>query len=117
MIGERFAQYVRHKSRGEDDDTDDSQDAATTMECFLALFADHEEFVDEEAADAFLSTATSYNDPKILGKLREWTDNILRRFRGYDNRLSLGASTSEEIAEQIKPFTRNISDATLMVRR
>ena len=112
MITTLFAQYVRYQQRLQEseDALDENDDATTARECFQVLFADHPEFADDVTAEAFLSSATAVNDPKVLNKLLKWTLDILNLFmaeRGVT--LTLESDTAEGLVEQFMPFTRKVA--------
>ena len=114
MVTDLFSQYFQHTQNSQDDpDESQSDDAATAREIFETLFANHPEFADEESAEAFLSTAKSPNDPRVLSKLTRWCNDILDQFvSDRDLILTLGSKTIEDLVEQFIPFTRKMPYAS-----
>jgi len=105
---ENYYRYFLESQEGLDRATmDDSKTLAmTALETFKALFCDLSEFQDDVCAKNYLSTLTSENDERILLKLYEWTDLLLCSFRADSGIVFREASTVEELADKVEPFTR-----------
>jgi hypothetical protein len=109
-----FTQWfvVKQKQRENPDDVDDQDlsQMATSRDCLDQLFADRPEF---DSAEAFMSTATSANDPTVLKQLKSWTTDIHRMFTdGSEQSVHFSSSTPEDLAEKYHPFTRECPNAS-----
>ncbi|KAF2830583.1 hypothetical protein CC86DRAFT_378861 [Ophiobolus disseminans] len=106
--------YIRtQKERdGEEADDEERTEANTAVDCLCILFHNHEEFSCREAGENFLASAISSSDPRILEKLKRWTDEVLSSFIPNGQRLFLNSDTMENLTELFLPFTREVDDAT-----
>jgi hypothetical protein len=87
----------------------DSENAATAHECFQELFSAYPGFADDDAAESFLRTTKTPNDPLVLNKLLKYIRNILRMFvSDGESTLTLGSNTAEGLVEKFLPFTRKV---------
>ncbi|KAG9203245.1 hypothetical protein G6514_003164 [Epicoccum nigrum] len=87
--------------------------SGTCLTLFCSLFLGHPEFQDRERAEDFLSDAESADDTQLLGKLLNWTDQILDAFmpNGDDSDVAtLNANTASQISDAIQPFTMAMDD-------
>lgn len=57
--------------------------AQTTVEVFQDLFADRDEFTDEESTKEFLEQASSASDPKMLQTLKNPPQNVVLKMVSY----------------------------------
>lgn len=69
-----------------------------------ALFADREEFCNEDTAHEFLSTGMSDADPTIISKLDSWIEELMSRYGAQDGPIKRTADTATEIASLLEPF-------------
>ena len=117
MLG-YFVKHAVKLTRDEEPGDEEVKNAQTTLENFVDLFRNHEEFADEDAATETLSTATSPTDPKILMKLRQWTDDIRKQLlpTGTDT-LILRDQTMPSLVAKATPFMKSIPNASFQGRR
>jgi hypothetical protein len=91
-------------------DDDDLSKMATSRDCLKQLFADRLGF---DSAEAFMSTASSANDLKVLNQLMKWTTDIHRMFiADGEQSVHFSSSTPEDLTEQYHPFTRECPNAS-----
>jgi hypothetical protein len=114
LVKDLFTQWfhVKQKQNETPDDVDDQDlnQMATSRDCLNQLFADRLEF---NSAEAFMSTATSANDPKVLTQLMSWTTDIHRMFiEDGEQSVHFSSSTPEDLTEQYHPFTRECPNAS-----
>ncbi|ORY12845.1 hypothetical protein BCR34DRAFT_624118 [Clohesyomyces aquaticus] len=117
MVTGFFTQWAEntHKleARPEEYGEADNDAARAARECLHQLFADKKEFRDLEAAEAFLSTARSSKDIKVLARLRKWTSDLLAYLSPDTlNSLNFETGTAKELLEQILPFMRTYDNAS-----
>jgi len=116
MVKAIFSQYVEHMRRVQQDADGvvdmETRHIRTALDCFGALFCNHPEFADDNAAEEFLSTAKSPKDSAVLGKLLLWTRNIFEYFGlgGNSTTVTLTSDTATGIRELFVPFTRKASN-------
>lgn len=79
----------------------------TAIETFQALFADREEFSDEERMKEFLEQAQSASDPKMLQTLFGWVQETISRFGAEGGIIRRSAYAPEELASEIEPFIKS----------
>ena len=78
----------------------------TTMEAFLALYAEYPEFHSEVAAQEFLDTATSDHDPMILDKLFTWSREVIASCEAKNSVVEKAADTAIELGGKIERFVK-----------
>ncbi|KAF2130344.1 hypothetical protein P153DRAFT_375119 [Dothidotthia symphoricarpi CBS 119687] len=113
LVTDLFSQWFRVKQKQrqnpEDVDDEDTSQMSTARTCLNDMFADRLGF---ESAEAFMSTATSADDPKVLGQFLKWTTDIHQMFvQDGETSVTFEASTPATLVEQYHPFTRAISVA------
>ena len=79
-------------------------DAKTALEAFLALFADHEEFQDETAAEEFLQAGISTIDMRYVDKFCAWIDELLNQYHAQNSPLVRVGNSPPEISMELEPF-------------
>ena len=62
-----------------DEEVQNREASATAVDAIHSLFLDHTECASIDATKMFLSSATSRGDPRLLAKLRSWTDTLLKK--------------------------------------
>lgn len=85
----------------------------TAVETFQALFANRDEFRDEDAMKDFFCTAKSAEDKNMLPILHKWVEGILIEHGADGGLLRLNAHTVEELAGKVGPFA-NTCTSTYM---
>jgi len=103
--------YYRHHVECNEDlegkeGVENDRAARTALESFMALFSDRDEFADEEAARAYLYTASSGDDQRILNDFTRWTDGIFDRLKAHDGSIVLTAANVFDLTDRIRPFTK-----------
>ncbi|MCJ1377163.1 hypothetical protein MMC17_000255 [Xylographa soralifera] len=78
----------------------------TTMEAFLAIYAEYPEFQSEEAAQEFLDTATSDRDPMILDKLFTWSREVVASCEADNSVVERAADSAIELGGKIERFVK-----------
>jgi hypothetical protein len=67
----------------------------------------------QDSIEAFMGTATSTTDEKVIKQLRRWTMDIHRQFIPEgETSVCFGSSTPEGLTEQYHPFTREVPNAS-----
>jgi len=89
---------------------EDSGITETALEIFTALFANKEEFADEDAAKTFLATAKSDDDPEVVEQFELWVDELMDQLQLQDSRKFIEGADVEELTENIAPYTKTIAD-------
>ena len=79
----------------------------TASEIFQALFANREEFSDEERMKDFLEQAQSESDPEMLQTLFEWIQESISYFGAEDRIIRRSAYAPEELARETEPFVKS----------
>lgn len=82
----------------------------TALETFKALFANRDEFRNEEAIECFFSTAKSAEDNDILHILQKWVEMTMVEYEADNGLLCLNAHTGEELAGKVEPFANTCTD-------
>jgi hypothetical protein len=103
---------VKHKQKQDPEEVDDNDlnQMKTARDCMQQMFANR---LGQQSIEAFLSTATSATDYKVLGQLERWTTDIHRMFiADGETSIAFGSSTPEELIEQYHVFTREVSHAS-----
>ena len=103
--------YCKHnfEPKGElDQDVLDELEAQSTTayEAFRILFADREEFYDEETTKAFFSRAASAVDDDILQTLQQWMLKTLAKVGIQSGLIYRSADTPEELEILVSPFIK-----------
>ena len=80
---------------------------STALETFQALFANREEFSDEERTKEFLEQAQSASDLKLLQKLSGWIQESIAESGAVDGIIRRSASAPEELATKIERFVKS----------
>lgn len=111
IVQHEFRAYYNFTIADIDDENEETQDELsacqeTAVEIFKALFANREEFHDEDTIEDFFSTATSADDRKILNTLIKWVQRIMVEHGANDGSLCLNADSVEELADKVAPFTK-----------
>ncbi|KAI9873628.1 MAG: hypothetical protein M1830_010773 [Pleopsidium flavum] len=103
-----YYRYFLESQEGLDRTTiDDNKTLAmTALETFRALFCDLDEFHNDICAKTFLSALTSEKDEQVLPQLYDWTDLLLSSLHADSGTVFLQASTVEDLADLVEPFTR-----------
>lgn len=114
LVTDLFTQWfqVKQKQRQNPDDVDDNDlsHMSTARDCLKQLFANR---LGGESAEAFMATATSAKDPKVIKQLITWTDNIHRMFiEEGETSVHFTSATPEDLIEQYHPFTRECPNAS-----
>ncbi|MCJ1433884.1 hypothetical protein MMC27_003249 [Xylographa pallens] len=111
ILKEYFADYYRFTL----EDIDELEEATrrdyelrrdTSMEAFLALYAEYPEFQSEEAGQAFLDTATSDHDPMILDKLYTWSREVIASCEADNSVVERAADTAIDLGGKIERFVK-----------
>ncbi|OJD40252.1 uncharacterized protein BKCO1_1000386 [Diplodia corticola] len=103
---------------GEDDEDSTEKDvdqaiqegevSTTATDALFSLFADHEECASPEATKQFLITATSREDPNLLGRLKRWTDSLLKSLGVTSSELIIKAHTPDDLRDQLAQFLAHV---------
>jgi hypothetical protein len=114
MVTDLFSDWFRAKQKqlkdSEDMDDTDLSRMKTARDCLQQMFADR---LGLESAEAFMSSATSIKDPKILNQLMSWTTDMHRHFLPDGQTfVQFDASTPEKLTEYYHPFTREVANAS-----
>jgi len=101
---------LKKKEQNDEDEIDDEdrtrKDAA--LECLSALFGCRV----SGSLEDFLSTATSDKDPKVLGKLKSWTHQILEMFiKDGETSMQFESTTHPDMREKLRPFRGTAQNA------
>lgn len=108
-LAEYYEFHVQHNEEVEDEEGEESEAVArTALESLRALLSDREEFQDDAAAKAYLYTASSKSEPRIMSKLRSWTDELYERLQIDGGQIRLTARTPLDLMEKIKPSTKTV---------
>jgi hypothetical protein len=118
LVADLFTQWfnVKQKQRQNPDDVDDEDlsHMSTARDCLKQLFSDR---LGYESAEAFMGTATSAKDPKVLKQLMTWTTEIHRMFiEEGQTSVHFTSATPEDLTEQYHPFTRECPNASFRGR-
>ena len=111
IIRHEFGAYYNYSIADIGNESQETQDELsacqeTAVEIFKALFADREEFCNEDAIEDFFSTATSAEDRNVLNTLVKWVERIMIEYGANDGLLRLNAYSVEELAGKVAPFTK-----------
>jgi hypothetical protein len=91
-------------------DDDDLNQMATARDCLKQLLADRPGF---DSTEAFMGSATSAKDPKVLKQFMEWTTGIYHMFiEDGQTSVHFTSATPEDLTEQYHPFTRECPNAS-----
>lgn len=83
--------------------------ACTAFEVFQALFADHDEFSDEDSAIKLLSIARDEGKERVLAKLLAWMNELLSSLDMRDGIVDCKADSVRELADYLAPFTKTVN--------
>ena len=109
IIQDNFRAYYNYSIadiENEDQETKEELSACqeTALETFKALFANRDEFRNEEKIKNFFGTAKSERDKDILQILQKWVEKIMIQHGANDEVLCLNAHTVEDLASEVQPF-------------
>ena len=112
MLQTNIASYYRYLHRSvENMDQEDIDElngqVSTALEIFQALFANQDEFSNEERTKAFLEQAQSASDPKILRKLSGWVQESISKCGAEDGIIRRSADAPEELARETERFIKS----------
>ena len=79
--------------------------ARTAFEALRSLFADRDDFINEDAARIFLEKTTSPTDSRILAQLTLWTEELLARCGARNGQTHHCANNVEELRAAIEVYT------------
>jgi hypothetical protein len=100
-----------------DEDVDEEEleelraNSNTALSTLMALFQDRPAFQDKSSAEKFLQGASSADDPKVLGRLLGWMQDILQELvpdNETDSKTFLYSTTVADIKKAIEPFTKTM---------
>ncbi|KAM0805279.1 hypothetical protein BDR22DRAFT_969026 [Usnea florida] len=80
---------------------------STAIEIFQELFADREEFSNEERTREYLERAQSASDTKMLDQLCEWIQESISNYGAEGGILRRSAYAPEELANEIERFVKS----------
>ena len=105
------AYYEYHFSRQDEISEDELEtaelDAGTALKVFQALFADREEFRDQDRAQDFLRTAKSSSDIAILSDFAIWIENMISLVGSDGGIVHRSSDTTEDLAFNLEAFVGN----------
>ena len=107
ILREYYQAHFKHIRDTGDNETASEElqkDADTAVEALQALFADHEEFRDEDNAREFLSAGTSDADPRIISTLESWMEELISRYGAQNGPIKRSADTTAEMSRILEPF-------------
>lgn len=115
IIQHEFRAYYNYSIADIDNEDQETQDELcvcheTAVETFKALFANRDEFRNEDAIEGFFSTATSAEDKDILHTLHNWVEGIMTEYGADDGLICLNAHTVEELARKVEPFAKTCTN-------
>ncbi|KAK4550562.1 hypothetical protein LTR36_000141 [Oleoguttula mirabilis] len=88
-----------------DHSAQDFTDRNTTMDTFMALFCDQEEFETRPKAEAFLATASSEADEDMLELLTGWASDLVASHLDRQEYVSVTGSTADDLLWTLQPYT------------
>ena len=103
-----YYRYIHRSVESMDQETTNELNARvdTATETFQALFADREEFCDEERTKEFLGQAQSPSDPKVLQTLFAWVQECISKCGAEGGVIRRSACAPEELGDEIEPFIK-----------
>jgi len=99
-----------HRNDGIEDPADrtdpgeDDREWTTAMQIFTAIFADRNEFMDEQSAEEFLRQASSSTDSSMLGEMERWVQDLLDSVCTVGDITQIEANHVMELNEQLRPY-------------
>lgn len=119
MIKEHFDHYFVHFTNKDDKDDMDEEEleisrlnSTTALSTFMALFKGQREFHDKASAEEFLQTAMAPDDLNVLGRLIEWTEDILDALLpdqdSEEDVTRINATTVSSLKKLTQPFTTTV---------
>ncbi len=101
--------YMHRSVETMDTEAIDESDAhyETPVETFQTLFANREEFSNEERAKEFLEHAQSVKDPKILHILLGWIEESIPKSDAVGGIIRRNAYAPEELAKETERYTKS----------
>lgn len=111
IVQHEFRAYYNFTIANIDDENQETKDELsacqeTAVEIFKALFANREEFRNEDTIEDFFGTAESAKDRDMLNTLIKWVERIMVEYGANDGLLCLNAYSVEELAGKVAPFTK-----------
>lgn len=101
---------VEPKDNKEQDLLDEEEShSASAADAFVALFANRDEFKDENSTRAFFATAESTEDEAIVEKMMMWIIELTTTFNADSNVVRITADTANELGRKIEPFIKTCS--------
>ncbi len=101
-------EFESHDDLDEDTVQQYEERSNTALEVFQALFADREEFADEDSTEQFLSGAQDKGRQYLVDKFLIWTTSLLLSLESNENLVHCNADTVEELADDLEPFTKTV---------
>lgn len=104
-----YYRYVHGSVETMDQEAIDELNAqvSTALETFQALFANREEFSNEERTNEFLERAQSASDPKMLQRLFGWTQESISKSGAEGSIIRRSAYSPEELANETERFIKS----------
>lgn len=115
IIQHEFRAYYNYKFADTDVEDQELQEELCAsheiaVETFKALFANKNEFRDEDAMEEFLRTARSAEDKNMLRILHSEVEKILIEYGADNGLLCLHAKSVEELAGKVAPFAKTCTN-------
>ena len=109
MLQEHYANYYKFYVAPRDGlDGDELQvaetKATTAKDVFKALYADREEFQNDQLAKEYLNSGESEKDKGILSQLSHWASDMISQQRDGARVVSFTAGTAEDLSVKLEPF-------------
>ena len=103
-----YYRYVHRPDEIIDQETMDEIKAhgETAIETFQALFADRDEFSDDERTNDFLEQTKCASDPEMLRIFSGWIQNSMSKCGAAGGIVHRSASATEELASEIEQFVK-----------
>lgn len=122
IIQHEFQAYYNFSIANIDDEDQEIRDELsacqeTALEIFKALFANTEEFSNEDTIEDFFSNAKSAGDKDILRILQKRIETTMIECGVEDGLLCLNAHTEDELGGKIEPFANTCTDVDDKGRR
>ncbi|KAF9635186.1 hypothetical protein BFW01_g6081 [Lasiodiplodia theobromae] len=93
-----------------DDEVKSGEGSATAVEAIHSLFSDHDECKGLEETKAFLSTAKSREDSRLVAKLKAWMESLLKKLGVEMGTYTISAATPDLLQDEVAPFLAQVND-------
>ena len=112
MLETHLGQYYNYRhplTETMDQETIDELNAhvSTALEILQELFANREEFSNEERTREYLEQAQSASDPKMLHQLCGWIQESISKYGAEGGIIRRSAYAPEELADEIERFVKS----------